>query len=194
MNKYTDSNKKTTPTLKPKYRQLPGRLTVPGPLCQAQASWCPPLGSLFPLPGPLLPPPPSSRVLTRGKSLGRSRTLPSRLGCCRWHGDRGEKVLPGAQGGEARSRGESWLWVGGNWDTGGHLQGHTSEALRLTRGPKSQGSPNTSFLVSSLQAQIFDYEIPCSCGRDGKYHLSPQRKSQIMKAPCRAQKVSQTNP
>ena len=90
-------------------------------------------------------------------------------------------MLPGVQAGKTGA--EARAGSGSRGLTRGHSEGHISEALRLTRDPRSQCSPHVSFLIFSFRAEVFDLEIPCSCGKEGRYSLLPQRKScEVMKA------------
>lgn len=74
------------------------------------------------------------------------------------------------------------------------MQRDTAEVLRLTRDTGSQSSPHTSFLLFSLHEQVFNHNILCSYGREGRYSLLRQIKScyWAMKAPHRTQRLDRS--
>lgn len=184
MNKYTGITKKLPPHSNQK-SQLPGRLAARA-LSQAQEpSWHPPLSSLFPcvglrlLPPPLpLPLPLPLLLLLLPLSLPLSGTEPGQA----WD----TTVWPGlllAQGSrrgnpasECRvvkpGAGSGWRY----WGSQGQVQGDDCRGSETSWGARDPELTTHVLPGIFFHAQIFDYEVPCSCRREGRYSLLPQQK------------------
>lgn len=174
MNKYTGITKKLPPHSNQK-SQLPGRLAARA-LSQAQEpSWHPPLRSLFPCVGLLLPPPSPLLLLLllflSGTEPGQACDTPVWPGLLLAQGSRrgnpasGCRVVkPGA--------GSGWRY----WGSQGQVQGDNCRGSETSWGARDPELTTHVLPGIFFCAQIFDYEVPCSCRREGRYSLLPQQK------------------